>query len=281
MPLDINFAPFVHGSIFGARFNALLIEMSTFELADTEWVLRNPDHALRLQAGVIKVGWSFVALAFDRDAGAILCRWTGSLVMLNVRGVGSSSRSAVLVGAVGGWYHLLARLFVRRSIVVKVVFILVSSNLLVNLAGLRHTVRLVREGKRQRVDKRTVRVVQDCMEEGREEEKRNRRSASALPAWSDEEERSETNLLDVKTNKHVLDGLWEEQASSISRSWLVQLPEEEVLPYKIEQAKRDKGEAVDDRGDDHVSKRNDDQERDGWEQCSKEDVAQVIFDGID
>lgn len=98
---------------------------------------------------------------------------------------------------------------------------------------------------------------------------------------SEEEESSHANLLDVQTNKHVLNSLGEEQSSRITRSRLIHLPKEEILPDEIEQTKGNKGEAVDDGRNHHVSKRNDNKECDSREERAKEDVSEVVFDGED
>ena len=70
-----------------------------------------------------------------------------------------------------------------------------------------------------------------------------------------EEQRRETDLLDVHPDENVLHRLREEQSTGLSSRRLVELPEEEVLPEEVEEDKGDEGEAVDDRRDDRVRDR--------------------------
>jgi hypothetical protein len=114
----------------------------------------------------------------------------------------------------------------------------------------------------------------------REENERNGQSTLDFCTGSEEEQSGETDLLDIQPNKGMLNSLGEEQPSGITTSGLIQLPEEEILPYEIEQSKRDKRQSIDDRRDQHVSERDDDEECDGGEQRAEENIAKIVFDRI-
>lgn len=68
-----------------------------------------------------------------------------------------------------------------------------------------------------------------------------------------EEEGSQANLLYVHPHKDVLDGLGEEQTTSLTGRCLIELPSEEILPHLVEQEERETCKAIDDRRDEHVS----------------------------
>lgn len=76
-----------------------------------------------------------------------------------------------------------------------------------------------------------------------------------------EEQRRETDMLDIEPHKHVLDRLGEEQATRVACFRHVELPEEEILVEHVEEEKGKAGEAVDDGGDDAVSQ--------GWQQMRR------------
>ena len=61
-----------------------------------------------------------------------------------------------------------------------------------------------------------------------------------------EEERSETELLQVQADENVLYRFGEEEAACITGLWLVELPEELVLVQEIEEQESGEGKTVDD-----------------------------------
>lgn len=62
-----------------------------------------------------------------------------------------------------------------------------------------------------------------------------------------EEQSSETDLLDVQSDEHVLDSFGEEEASRVVCTGLLELPEEEVLVQHEEEEEGNEGETVDNR----------------------------------
>jgi hypothetical protein len=62
---------------------------------------------------------------------------------------------------------------------------------------------------------------------------------ASLSIWSrhEEEQGTETELLDIHPNEQVLNRLWEEQASCVSRGRLRVLVKEEVLVEEVEKEK--------------------------------------------
>ena len=95
----------------------------------------------------------------------------------------------------------------------------------------------VTEGKG--LDERTKRVVDDRVIKGgysyQDDHERSFWDRTGLRVILREEEQSaETDLLNIQPNKHMLDCLWEKQASCIGRGLLCVPVEKEVLVEKIE-----------------------------------------------
>lgn len=80
---------------------------------------------------------------------------------------------------------------------------------------------------------------------------------------SEEEQRGETDLLEVETDKYVRHGLGEEQTAGVARLGHVELPEEKVLPHLEEKEERHASQAVDDGRNDRVRDR--DNRDEGWQ----------------
>lgn len=56
---------------------------------------------------------------------------------------------------------------------------------------------------------------------------------------SEEKEGRHAKLLHIHPYENVLDRLWEEQTTSLTGRWLVELPGEEVLPHLVKQEERE------------------------------------------
>lgn len=152
--------------------------------------------------------------------------------------------------------------------------------------------------KRQRMDKRAIRIVDDRMVKDGKHDEDDSEDPLDLARLGEEEQRSEANLLDVQPHKDVLDGFGEEEPAGVPRDGLVELPEEEVLPDKVREEERDAGDSVDDRGDDHVSEAcsyphisnkistkrkrltDDHEQRNRREQRPEEHIPKIILDPI-
>ena len=114
----------------------------------------------------------------------------------------------------------------------------------------------VAEGKR--LDERTKRVVYDQVVEGgysnQDDHEYGFWDRTGLRVITLEEEQSaETDLLNVHPNKHMLDCLWEKQATCVGRGRLRVPVEEEVLVEEIEKEECKACKAIDNRRDNGIS----------------------------
>lgn len=120
---------------------------------------------------------------------------------------------------------------------------------------------LVRVTKWKSLGERTKGAVDDGVEAGGENNQHDHEHAlwerASLPVRvrHEEEQGTKTELLDVHPNEHMLNRLWEEQATRIGRGRLRVLVKEEILVEEIEKEKCKACKAIDYRRDNGVSKR--------------------------
>lgn len=68
----------------------------------------------------------------------------------------------------------------------------------------------------------------------------------------EEEQRRQTDLLNVQPDEDVLEGLGEEQSSGVARARLLEQPQEQVLVEEVEEHECNERKTIDHRGDDRV-----------------------------
>src|SRR5258706_2992832 len=203
--INIHMTFIIHSSMLRTSLYTSRIERLRLDLAQTERISGDPDNPLRLDAcGVVEVRWPSVALPFNRHRRAILSRGLRTPVGLN------SSFS-------GFWRKDVEFGFGLLSILLGAVFCASEIAVVLSryvLPGL-HAVRARREREWERIQKRTVRAVDDHMVQGSEDDEDDGENAHDLPRRRKKEQCSKANLLNIEAYEDVLDCLGEEQPTGV------------------------------------------------------------------